>query len=64
MSILGKTDILIIFLALGASALKATSLLSLYMVVGVNVRILMSTLITSFREYFLSIIIKNGRLDW
>ncbi|EOA07382.1 Hypothetical protein, predicted transmembrane protein [Mycoplasma yeatsii 13926] len=63
-SILRNADILVLFLALGSSALEVTSLLSLYMVVGVNIRIIMSTLITSFREYFLSIIIKNGRLDW
>ncbi|WP_434343790.1 hypothetical protein V2P32_01425 [Mycoplasma sp. 06067-C1-B144P-99-0482-3] len=63
-SILSNSDLIIIFLALGSIGLKVSSLLSLYMVVAINLRVIMTTLITSFREYFLSVIIKKGRLDW
>ncbi|WFQ91596.1 hypothetical protein MFERI14815_00192 [Mycoplasma feriruminatoris] len=63
-SILTNSDLIIIFLALGSIGLKVSSLISLYMVVAINLRIIMTSLVTSFKEYFQSVIIKNGRLDW
>ncbi|QVK06634.1 hypothetical protein [Mycoplasma mycoides] len=63
-SILVNSDLIIIFLALGSIGLKVSSLISLYMVVAINLRIIMTSLVTSFKEYFSSVIIKKGRLDW
>ncbi|WP_027063597.1 hypothetical protein [Mesoplasma seiffertii] len=63
-NIIINADIVILLVVLGTSGLRITSMLSLYMVIGVNLRLVMTNLITSFREYFLAITIKEGRLSW
>ncbi|AUF83808.1 hypothetical protein CXP39_03380 [Mesoplasma syrphidae] len=63
-NIMINADIVILLVVLGTSGLRITSMLSLYMVIGVNLRLVMTNLITSFREYFLAVTIKEGRLSW
>lgn len=57
-------DLILIFIALGFSSLTATSMLSLYMLVGVNLRLILTNVITSFREYFIGVLNTEGRLTW
>lgn len=64
LNILMNFDIFIIFIILGSSGLKISSMLSIYMIIALNIRVIMLTFITSFREYFLLIILKEGRLSW
>ncbi|ATZ21806.1 hypothetical protein [Mesoplasma tabanidae] len=63
-NILMNSDIIILLVVLGASGLKTTSMLSIYMIVGINIRIIMLNFIVSFREYFISQILKEGRIEW
>ncbi|ATZ21101.1 hypothetical protein [Mesoplasma coleopterae] len=63
-NILMNADIIILLVVLGASGLKTTSMLSIYMIVGINIRIIMLNFIVSFREYFISQILKEGRIEW
>ncbi|ATZ18255.1 hypothetical protein [Mesoplasma melaleucae] len=63
-NILMNPDIIILFVVLGASGLKTTSMLSIYMIVGINIRIIMLNFIVSFREYFIAKILKEGRIEW
>ncbi|AHI53511.1 hypothetical protein SSABA_v1c00990 [Spiroplasma sabaudiense Ar-1343] len=60
-SVLMNTDILIAAVLLG---LNASSVLSLYFVIAVNIRLIMTNFITSFREFFVVLVIKNGRIYW
>jgi hypothetical protein len=60
-SLLQNTDIIIVSIFFG---LNVSSDLSLYLVIAVNVRIIMSNFIISFREYFTTLIAKNGRIYW
>lgn len=60
-SLLLNTDVLITALILG---LNVSSNLSLYLVIGVNVRIIMTNFITSFREFFVTLITQKGRIYW
>ncbi|ATQ35740.1 hypothetical protein MENTO_v1c06080 [Mesoplasma entomophilum] len=63
-NILMNADIIILLVVLGTSGLKTTSMLSIYMIVGINIRIIMLNFIVSFREYFVSQILKEGRIEW
>lgn len=63
-NILMNADIAILFVVLGASGLKTTSMLSIYMIVAINIRIIMLNFVVSFREYFVSKILKEGRIEW
>ncbi|WP_036228388.1 hypothetical protein [Mesoplasma photuris] len=63
-TIMLNADLIILMIILGTSGLEITSMLSIYMIIGVNIRILMISLITSFREYFLAIMIRDGRMTW
>jgi len=63
-SVLFNSDIIIVVLALGAYGLRTSSMLSLYLIVGLNTRLIMTNFITSFREYFTSIMVRDGRLEW
>ncbi|AXK50786.1 hypothetical protein [Spiroplasma alleghenense] len=60
-SVLMNTDILIAAVLLG---LNASSVLSLYFVIAVNIRLIMTNFITSFREFFVVLVMKNGRIYW
>lgn len=60
-NILVNSDILIIALVLG---LNVSSILSLYLVIAINTRLIMMNFITSFREFFVTLITKKGRLNW
>ncbi|AGY41676.1 putative transmembrane protein [Mesoplasma florum W37] len=59
-----NADIIILLIVLGASGLKTTSMLSIYMIVGINIRIIMLNFIVSFREFFISQILREGRIEW
>ncbi|ATG97612.1 hypothetical protein [Mesoplasma lactucae] len=63
-TILFNTDIVLVMLVLGGYGLRTSSMLSLYLIIGVNTRQIMANFITSFREYFVSIVAKEGRLYW
>lgn len=63
-SIIINSDIIILFVVLGTSGLSTTSMLSLYLIVAVNVRLILTNLIISFREYFIGVLAKEGRLYW
>lgn len=60
-NILVNSDILIASLVLG---LNVSSTLSLYLVIAVNTRLIMTNFITSFREFFVTLVTKRGRLSW
>ncbi|WP_338970114.1 hypothetical protein [Spiroplasma endosymbiont of Labia minor] len=60
-TLLTNTDLIIVALILG---LNVSSVLSLYMVIAINVRIIMTNFITSFREFFIVIVANNGRIYW
>lgn len=60
-SILINTDVLIAAIVLG---LNVSSTLSLYLVIAINIRLIMTNFITSFREYFVSLIAQKGRIYW
>ncbi|AKX33771.1 hypothetical protein SLITO_v1c01030 [Spiroplasma litorale] len=60
-SILLNTDIIIASLILG---LQVSSTLSLYLVVAVNTRLIMTNFIISFREFFVVLVTKRGRINW
>lgn len=59
-----NADLLLLFVVLGASSLTVTSMLSLYMLIGVNLRLILTNLIIGFREYFIGVISRDGRLQW
>lgn len=59
-----NSDQFLLFIVLGVSGLTINSMLSLYILVGVNLRIILTYLITAFRGYFISLMDKNGRLTW
>jgi len=63
-AILFNLDIVIVMITLGAYGLRTSSMLSLYLIVGLNTRLIMTNFITSFREYFVSVLVRNGRLEW
>ncbi|ATZ19001.1 hypothetical protein ESOMN_v1c06190 [Williamsoniiplasma somnilux] len=63
-SVLMNIDLIVLFVVLGTSGLRTTSMLSLYLIIGVNLRLILTNLIVSFREYFIGIIAKDGRLSW
>ncbi|ATZ16627.1 hypothetical protein JN01_0152 [Entomoplasma freundtii] len=63
-SLLINADLIILFLVLLTPGLTVTSMLSLYMLVGVNLRLILTSMITSFREYFIVLVNKDGRLQW
>jgi hypothetical protein len=48
---------------LGGYGLQTSSMLSLYLIVGLNTRLIMTNFITSFREYFVAVMVKEGRLE-
>jgi hypothetical protein len=60
-AILQNLDIVITSIFFG---LNVSSDLSLFLVLAVNVRLVMANFITSFREYFTTLIAKNGRIYW
>ncbi|QEH61353.1 hypothetical protein SCHIN_v1c01550 [Spiroplasma chinense] len=60
-SILVNTDVLIASIILG---LSVSSTLSLYLVIAVNTRLIMTNFITSFREFFVALVAKRGRIQW
>ncbi|ASP27879.1 hypothetical protein SCORR_v1c01040 [Spiroplasma corruscae] len=60
-SILLNTDIIITAIILG---LQVSSVLSLYLVVAVNTRLIMTNFIISFREFFVILVTKRGRINW
>ncbi|AHI52467.1 hypothetical protein [Spiroplasma culicicola] len=60
-SILLNTDVLIVSIVLG---LSVSSTLSLYLVIAVNTRLIMTNFITSFREFFVTLVAKRGRIHW
>ncbi|PPE04665.1 hypothetical protein EELLY_v1c03450 [Entomoplasma ellychniae] len=64
LNVLMNFDIFILFIILGSSGLKVSSMMSIYMIIALNIRLMMLTFITSFREYFLLVILKEGRLSW
>ncbi|ASZ09330.1 hypothetical protein CK556_03170 [Mesoplasma chauliocola] len=59
-----NADIIILFVVLGTAGLRTTSMLSIYMIVGINIRIIMLNFIVSFREYFIAQILREGRIEW
>ncbi|MCL8213702.1 hypothetical protein LD119_00635 [Mesoplasma sp. JKS002660] len=63
-TLLFNTDIFLVMIVLGGYGLRTSSMLSLYLLIGVNTRLIMTNFITSFREYFVSVIVKDGRLYW
>lgn len=60
-SLLLNTDVIIASLVLG---LGVSSTLSLYLVIAVNTRLIMTNFITSFREFFVVLVAKRGRIQW
>ncbi|PPE04161.1 hypothetical protein [Williamsoniiplasma lucivorax] len=62
--VLANADMILLFVVLGTSGFKITSSLSLYLLIGVNLRATLTSLIVSFREYYVSVLSKNGRLEW
>ncbi|AKU79354.1 hypothetical protein [Spiroplasma turonicum] len=60
-TILINTDIIIASIILG---LQVSSALSLYLVVAVNTRLIMTNFIISFREFFVVLVTKRGRINW
>lgn len=59
-----NSDQFLLFIVLGVSGLTVNSMLSLYILVGVNLRLILTHLITAFRGYFISLMDQNGRLTW
>ncbi|AVP49445.1 hypothetical protein [Williamsoniiplasma luminosum] len=62
--VLINADLIILFIVLGTSGFKISSSLSLYLLIAFNLRIILTSLILGFREYFTSVLSKNGRLEW
>ncbi|AOG60072.1 hypothetical protein SHELI_v1c01170 [Spiroplasma helicoides] len=60
-SLLINLDVIIAALVLG---LGVSSTLSLYLVIAVNTRLIMTNFITSFREFFVTLVAKRGRIHW
>ncbi|WP_342268972.1 hypothetical protein [Spiroplasma endosymbiont of Aspidapion aeneum] len=56
-----NTDIIILVVLIG---LKLASTLSLYLLVAINTKIIMKGFIVSFREYFIVIVSRYGRINW
>ncbi|ALD66022.1 hypothetical protein [Spiroplasma cantharicola] len=44
--------------------LNVSSTLSLYLVVALNVRLIMTNFIVSFREFFVTLVARRGRINW
>ncbi|WP_339021095.1 hypothetical protein [Spiroplasma endosymbiont of Atherix ibis] len=60
-SLLLNSDIAIVSVILG---LNVSSTLSLYLVVALNVRLIMTNFVVSFREFFVTLVAKRGRINW
>ncbi|QGS51567.1 hypothetical protein [Spiroplasma tabanidicola] len=60
-SILINSDMIVAALLLG---LGVSSTLSLYLVIAINVRLIMTNFITSFREFFITLVAQRGRINW
>ncbi|WP_338985296.1 hypothetical protein [Spiroplasma endosymbiont of Diplazon laetatorius] len=60
-TLLLNSDIAIVSVILG---LNVSSALSLYLVVALNVRLIMTNFVVSFREFFVTLVAKRGRINW
>ncbi|AGR41818.1 hypothetical protein [Spiroplasma diminutum] len=60
-TLLLNSDIAIASIILG---LSVSSTLSLYLVVALNVRLIMTNFVVSFREFFVTLVAKRGRIGW
>ncbi|AGR40816.1 hypothetical protein [Spiroplasma taiwanense] len=60
-TLLLNTDIAIAAILLG---LNVSSSLSLYLVVALNTKLIMTNFIVSFREFFVTLVTKRGRIHW
>ncbi|QBQ07334.1 hypothetical protein SGLAD_v1c01350 [Spiroplasma gladiatoris] len=60
-SILINADMIVAALLLG---LGVSSTLSLYLVIAVNVRLIMTNFITSFKDFFITLVAQRGRINW
>ncbi|QHX36362.1 hypothetical protein [Spiroplasma sp. BIUS-1] len=60
-TLLLNSDIAIVSVILG---LNVSSTLSLYLVVALNVRLIMTNFVVSFREFFVTLVARRGRINW